>query len=304
MSRLITKKLDGMEVVGFSLAGEETVVGVPEYNVCFDVGRAPREILSIDNVFLSHGHMDHSAGIAYYFSQRAFIGNAPGRIIVHRSLAQPIQRLMDVWADIEKHYSPGQVYGVQHLEEVPIRRGLLVRAFDANHAADALGYTLVEERHKLRAEFAGKTGPEIVKLKQQGVEITERQEVSLVTYTGDTALGRFLELDFVRRSRRLIVECTFFDREHISRARAGRHIHVHDLPALLEAVTEARIMLTHLSRRTDLREARRMLDRVVKPSDVDRICFLMERPPRRGDIPKSGAASGTASRVETLGHNS
>lgn len=283
MSRLITKKLDGMELVGFSLAGEESVIGVPEYNVCFDVGRAPREILSIDNVCLSHGHMDHAAGIAYYFSQRAFIGNAPGRVIVHRALAQPIQRLMDAWSDIEKHHSPGQVCGVQHLEEVPIRRGLLIRAFDVNHAADAMGFTLVEERNKLKAEFAGNTGPEIVKLKQQGIDITERQEVSLVTYTGDTALGRFLDLDFVRRSQRIIVECTFFDRDHITRARAGRHIHVHDLPTLLDAVPEAQVMLTHLSRRTDLREAKRILAKIVKASDVERIGFLMERPPKNNE---------------------
>ena len=28
-------------VVGYSVAGEETVVQVPELNVCFDIGRAP-----------------------------------------------------------------------------------------------------------------------------------------------------------------------------------------------------------------------------------------------------------------------
>lgn len=280
MSRLVTKSLDGIELVGFSLAGEESVVGVPEYNVCFDIGRAPREVLSIDNLCLSHGHMDHSAGLAYYLSQRGFIGNAPGRIIVHKALAQPIQRLMDVWADIEGHHSPGTIWGVEHLEAVPIRRGLLVRAFHVNHAAEAIGFSLIEERNKLKPEFVGLSGPEIVAVKKKGIEITERQEVTLLTYTGDTALGRFLELDFVRSSKRLITECTFFDREHVPRARAGRHIHVFDLPQLLEAVPDAHVTITHLSRRTDLREAKRILAQVLKPADVERVSFLMERPPR------------------------
>ena len=66
MGRLVHKTLGRIKILGFSLAGEETVVAVPEYNVCFDIGRAPREVISIDNVCLSHGHMDHAAGVAYW----------------------------------------------------------------------------------------------------------------------------------------------------------------------------------------------------------------------------------------------
>ena len=135
MPRMMFKEIAGIRLVGTSLAGEETVIVAPEYNVCFDVGRAPREIISIDTVCLSHGHMDHAAGVAYYFSQRTFIGNSPGRVVVHRSLAQPIQKLMDIWSDIEGHPSPGQVLGVEPLEDVTVRRGLIVRPFAVNHGA-------------------------------------------------------------------------------------------------------------------------------------------------------------------------
>jgi ribonuclease Z len=281
MGRLIQKRIDGVSLCGFSIAGEETVLALPEHNVCFDIGRAPREVIPIDNVCLSHGHMDHAAGVAYYFSQRGFVGAPPGRVIVHRSLAQSIQRLMDVWAEIERHYSAGQVLGVSHLEDVRLRRDLLVRPFDVNHAAGALGYSLIEVRRKLREEFLGKTGPELVALKRGGVEIQDRREVVIATYTGDTALGRFLDLEFVRGSRLLLVECTFFERDHLVRARAGRHIHVDDLPQVLEAVAEARVVLLHVTRRTDLRTARRALERVVHRDDLERITFFMERPPRR-----------------------
>ncbi len=92
MGRLVKKELAGIGIIGLSLAGEETVIAAPELNVCFDIGRAPREVISIDNVCLSHGHMDHAAGVAYYLSQRGFIGNAGGRVIVHRTLAQSLQK--------------------------------------------------------------------------------------------------------------------------------------------------------------------------------------------------------------------
>ncbi len=280
MSRLIDKQLGGIRIVGFSVAGEESVVIAPEYNVCFDVGRAPREVIPIDNVCLTHGHMDHSAGVAYYFSQRGFVGLGPGRVIVHRSLAQPIQKLMDLWSDIEGHPTSGQVYGVEHLQDVEIRRGLLVRPFTVNHSGSSLGYSLIERRHKLKAEFIGKSGPQLVALKSEGVSIEERTEVVLLTCTGDTAMGRFLDLDFVRQSRALLVECTFYEAEHVSRARDGRHLHVDDLPRVLAAVPDAMVMLTHVTHRTDLRLAKRIVQKVLKPADLERVSFLMDRPAR------------------------
>src|SRR5690606_8497462 len=61
-------------IQGISIAGEETVVHIPELDLCFDIGLAPRAVLPSKYVALSHGHMDHVAGIAYYFSQRNFQG--------------------------------------------------------------------------------------------------------------------------------------------------------------------------------------------------------------------------------------
>ena len=285
LGRLIEKTPGGIRVLGFSLAGEETVVAVPEYNVCFDVGRAPREIISIDNLCISHGHMDHAAGVAYYLSQRGFIGVPPGRVIIHRELAQSVQKLMDVWSDIEGHPVPGQIIGVNPLEDVPIRRGLLVRPFAVNHGAHALGCTLIETRRKLKQEFHDRSGQQLVALKKQGTEIEDEIEFPLVTYSGDTAVGRFLDLDFVQQSRVVLIECTFFEREHLSRARDGNHIHVDDLPKVLEAIPDAQVLLMHVTRRTDIRLAKRILERTIAPDSHSRVGLLMDRPPRRRNQP-------------------
>jgi ribonuclease Z len=218
--------------------------------------------------------------VAYYFSQRGFVGLPPGRVIVHRCLAQSIQKLMDIWSDIEGHPSAGQVHGVEHLEDVEIRRGLLIRPFTVNHSRSSLGYSLIERRHKLKAEFAGNPGPQLAALKREGVQIEDHVEVVLLTFPGDTALGRFLELDFVHRSRALLVECTFYEADHVSRARDGRHLHVDDLPQVCAAVPDARIMLSHVTHRTDLRLAKRIVQRVLRPGDLERVSFLMDRPAR------------------------
>ncbi len=285
-SLLVEKQVGGLKLIGCSLAGEETVIGLPELNVCFDIGRAPREVLSIDNVCISHGHIDHASGVPYYFAQREFIGIAPGRVIVHRELAQAFQALMAVWAEIDGHHSPGTVLGVEPGEDVSVRRDLLIRPFGVNHGRSALGFSVIEQRHKLKPEFADRTGPQLVALKQQGVQIEHHIEVPLVAYCGDTAAGEFLDLDWVRNAGVLLLECTFFDPEHVVRARAGRHIHVRDLRDALPRLRNPHIVLTHVTRRTDLGSAKRALEALTEPADHPRLSFLMDRARRpRGPSP-------------------
>ena len=44
-------------VIGYSVAGEESVVQVPELNLVFDIGKCPRPALTSDFCLLSHGHI-------------------------------------------------------------------------------------------------------------------------------------------------------------------------------------------------------------------------------------------------------
>jgi len=289
----VQKEVGGIRLVGFSLAGEETVVAAPELNVCFDVGRAPREIISIDHVCLTHGHMDHAAGLAYYFSQRTFLGISPGTVLAPVELVRPIRELMRIWAQIEGHPSPGQVVGLEPGQDHRIRRDLVVRAFATTHAPAALGFCVIETRRKLKPELVGLSGPQLVELKKQGRQIEYDLEVPLVCYAGDTADGPHFGLDFVRRSRILLLECTFFEPDHVRRAREGRHLHVCDLPGLLKRLENPHIVLIHLSRRTAMRQARRYLRQTVGRASLDRFTFLMDAPRRTDEkaVPSEAAAS-------------
>ena len=282
--RLVYKRVGGISLQGISVAGEQSVIVAPELNVCFDIGKAPREMIPIDTVCLSHGHMDHAAGVAYYFSQRGFQGNASGCVLTHPALVDPLKRLMAAWADIEGHLSPHKIVGVEPGQDVPVRRDLVIRGFEVNHRVPALGFAAIDVRHKLRDEFQGKTGPELVALKKEGVEIERRVEVPLVTYCGDSAYGSYLDLPHVKRAKVLILECTFVDPEHTHRARAGHHLHVRDLPRIVAGLENEHIVLSHLTRRSSMRDAKAAVRSVLKASDLERVSFLMDQPrrPNRG----------------------
>jgi ribonuclease Z len=235
--------------------------------------------------------MDHSAGVAHYFGQRTFLDNAPGNLFAPAGLVEPLMEMLRLWADIDGREPRAIIRPAVPGEAIPIRRDLVVLPFQVNHATrrrdravvEGLGFSLVEVRQKLLPAFEGLSGPQLVDQKKKGVQITRRVEVPLVTYCGDTAPGDFFDLPHVRDSKVLLLECTFVEPGHVGRARDGRHIHVNDLKAILPRLRNEHIVLTHLSRRTALWQAGKIVESVVGPSEAQRIAFLMDR--RRERVP-------------------
>ena len=276
-SRLLEHLFDDIRIVGYSVAGEETVIAAPELNVCFDIGKAPSDILPIDHVLLSHGHMDHAAGIAYFLSQRNFIGNAPGTVLAPLPLIKPLKSLLRVWGELEGHVTPAELIGMAPGDEFQLRKGLVARAFANNHGVPSLGFVVVDVRRKLKPEFIGKSGPQLVELKKQGIEIQYTVEVPLVAYSGDTADGDWLQHEDVRKAKVLIMECTFFDADHLRRARHGHHLHVRDVARMIPSLDNEHILLSHVTRRTGIRDAKRQIKKLLSASDYERVTLLMDR---------------------------
>lgn len=266
-------------VQGYSIAGEETFVQVPELDICFDIGRAPRLSLNSPYVAISHGHMDHVAGLVYYFSQRNFQGMGVGTVLCHPSLVKPIQKLMDAWIDIEAQRTPYNVLALEpgtDTHEFEIKNNIFLRAFETDHTVPSLGYVVIEKRSKLREELVGLPQEKLVEMKAAGEQITYVREIPLVAYTGDTAPGSFFERPEVRGAKILITECTFLDEGHRDRARVGKHLHLDDVINLLGKVEAEHVVLTHLSRRTHLGQARKVLEGALPPEHRDRVHVLMD----------------------------
>jgi ribonuclease Z len=268
---------DGFTLLGYSVAGEESVIIAPELDCAFDIGKCPREALTVNHVLLSHGHTDHFAGLPYYFAQRDFQGIEGGKVLLPASLADPVAQLMKVWGRIDGQQPPYEIIPMEPGQDYAIRRDLVARAFATRHRNDSLGYTLLDVRYKLKSEYTDLAGPELVKLKGEGVEITRRVEVPLVTYLGDTGPANYHEIDHVANAKVLLLECTFFDDDHQHRARAGKHLHVQDLPSVLEGMNNERIVLIHVTRRTHMGHARKMLKNTLDADTFKRVTFLMDK---------------------------
>jgi len=275
--RLAKIELEGLEIIGYSIAGEETVIAMPGLDVCFDIGKAPDQMIAINNVLLTHGHMDHAAGLAYYLSHRNFCGISPGTVVATAGLIRPIQQIIDAWGNLDGNKVPANLVAVSPGDEFKIKPNLFARVFPVKHSRGSVGYTVIEKRKKLKPEYAGLNGPQIVELKKQGIAIDNPVELPIVTYLGDSQYFDYSQLDYVAKSKILITECTFFEDDHIERAKAGRHIHINNFAKLVEKLDNEHIVLVHTTQRTSLGLVRKKL-RETLPSDIyKKVVLFMDR---------------------------
>jgi ribonuclease Z len=278
-------------VIGYTVAGEETVCQIPELDVCFDIGRAPYFALTSNLVCVSHGHMDHLAGLAYYLSQRFFQGMKPGTVLLPAQLVNPVDQMLRCWRGIERQNTPYKLVGMKPGDIHEVRKDFIVRAVETHHGGTSLGFVLVSVREKLKAEYFGRPGQELAALRKSGVEIQYRLEVPLVAFLGDTAVGPVFDQPDVQNAEILLTECTFFEKDHKTRAKHGRHLHVDQfVDQVLPKLKNQHILITHVSRRTGVRKAKAILRRRVTDEQWAKITFLMdlEGATDAGDIEEMG----------------
>ena len=277
-SHLLAKiLLDGLEILGYSVAGEETVIAMPQLDVCFDIGKAPDQIISINHLLLTHGHMDHAAGIAYYLSHRRFCSLPEGVVLAPPNIIAPIREILDAWSSLDGGCIPAKLVPVRPGDEYQIKPNLFVRVFPTKHTRQAVGFCVIEKRKKLKPEYTDLDGPQLVALKKKGVIIDYPVEVPLAAYLGDTQYVDFSQLEYIANCRILIAECTFFADEHTGRADAGRHMHIDEFVPLLERMNNDHIIITHLTQRTSIAEAAKMLREKLDPQIYKKVQFLMDR---------------------------
>jgi ribonuclease Z len=273
-------EIDDLEIIGYSVAGEETIVAVPQLDVCFDIGKAPDQIISINHILLTHGHMDHAAGIAYYLSHRKFCGMSAGTILAPQNLLQPIRDIINAWGRLDGNQIPVNLVGVKSGDEYQIKPNLFARVFPTKHSKGSVGFSVIEKRKKLKSEYTSLTGPQIVELKKQGIEIDYPLEIPIVSYIGDTQYVDFSQLKYIAESKILIAECTFYEDDHSGRAEAGRHMHIDEFTTLLKNLQNEHIVVTHTTLRTPMREIRKILKKALPKDRYEKVILFMDKRPR------------------------
>ncbi len=207
-------------IEGRSRSGHETYFRLRELGIALDVGRCPDLIVSAPQVFITHLHVDHCAGIAFYAAQRHLQRMPLGRLYVPEEAADGVRELLALHARLANtRFDEVEILGLGADDVVPIARGREVRVHRATHRVPTNAYEVCEGG------------------------------ASLLFYTGDTDRAILERNEAMFRAEVLIVECSFIADGDRARAVKYKHMHFDDIAELAERFENEMIVLSHFSRR-------------------------------------------------------
>src|SRR5215813_6954391 len=175
----------GLEIEGVSIAGHESFYKVPALRALLEFGRAPEDTVGYGTIYLSHGHLDHAAGLAHHASRRKLGGLPPARVFVPEESTRDLESWVAACERLERVRYNTEIVPAIVGESVRLRNDLEVRFLPGRHNVPAVAYLFCEVRHKLKEEFAKLSGPEIASLRERGVAVTRREEIPVFGYSGD-----------------------------------------------------------------------------------------------------------------------
>lgn len=176
-----------------SMGGHSNWMLVPKFDFLIDAGEGVASTIGIGrlnacrNIFLTHGHWDHVAGLIQALNLRRRQAEDGTLTVWHPPGAKfdSIRRLVGGGVDWEI-YSDGQ--------KIDVAKNVYVSPFAVSHrGAAAFGFHCMEKRTRRKIEYGG-VGPDeisnmVAEARREGrkpPEISEPYDAHLFAYTGDT----------------------------------------------------------------------------------------------------------------------
>ncbi|GIL18652.1 MAG: MBL fold metallo-hydrolase [Oligoflexia bacterium] len=267
-----------LRIEGLSLSGIRTAIAIPELSLCFDVAQGHPFVLRQRKFFISHGHLDHAAGIPFIISQKKMHNEPPPQFYMPPSLIAPLTKIVETWAQIEQHnYSP-QFHPVDEKSRIFLNPQYDIQPFRTCHRIESYGYCLIEKKKKLKKEFQNLSQKDLQILSQTHTDLNEVIETPLISFSGDTTIDFLDKQPWAKKSKTLLIECTYLDqRKTVAHAREWGHIHFDELLPRLSELECEKIILIHLSSRYSDKEAQKILSERLPGSEKDRVVLFPGR---------------------------
>jgi len=273
--RPVELRFGDLRIEGWSRAGDESWFRIHPPGLALDVGRGAPQLAGARDVFLSHGHLDHSLGLPYVLSQRSLHRLAHTRVFCPAEIAEPLGLLISGAERLEKARYRYDLIPLSPGDRVDVARSLAVEAFAVDHVVPTLGFHLWRTKRRLAPAHAGLSAEEIIELRRQGVDTSESVEELWLSYCADTGPRVFDMEPRLFEARVLLLECTFLGEEHQDKGELYKHLHLGDIERRAGDFRNQALVLHHLSRRHRVSELRAEVEHRM-PELAPRVHFLVE----------------------------
>ncbi len=273
--RPIELRIGDLTIEGGSRAGDESWFRVHPPGLALDTGRGAMQLAGANDVFLSHGHLDHALGLPYVLSQRSLHHAEHTRVFCPEETAEDLRLLVTAAERLERTHYRYDIIPMKAGDRVSVGKDLAMQAFTVDHVVPSLGYHLFRGRRRLAPEYAGLPPEELIALRRQGVDPSEQVEEVALTYCGDTSPAVFDLEPRIFDSKVLMLECTFLGEEHRDKGERFKHLHIGDIAAQADRFRNQALVLHHLSRRHSVAQLRAEVERRM-PELAPRVHLLVE----------------------------
>jgi ribonuclease Z len=218
--------------------------------ILFDIGYVHPSRTKFQKLFLTHFHMDHSAGLPYLISQRSLQHLAQPDIYIPQVTVEDCHELLKVYSRLEGFEYKYNLIGMSEGSEIEINKSFVIKSWNSFHRIPSFGYTGYEKKLKLKEELKGATKDQLMHLREDGVEIQEIKLEPIFSFSGDAKIEYISNHEDVRKSKVIFMECTYIDdKRDVARAREWGHTHLDEIVALSEQLECEKLVLIHFSRR-------------------------------------------------------
>jgi ribonuclease Z len=245
----------------------------PSWTWCSTRACPLRSFATVGRFFLSHGHLDHVAGLAGLLNIRGLVGAKRATIHLPAEIEEPVRDLLRAHTALARAELDVELVPMRPGDERPLGNSVFVRAFQTHHPVPSLGYQFVRRVSKLRPEHHGKAPEEIARLRRQGGPgLFDEHERLELAYATDT-LSRVLETEpSLLESRVLVLECTFVDSTRtVEDARRKFHLHLDELIELAPRFNNEALVLMHFGQGTSPERVREAVQSRLPPGLRERV---------------------------------